>query len=92
MKDLIKALTILQKYMDENNQFPTHCGHDVMYVHGVHLHKMDAATVHELIELGFNPGSDDDTDYDWDNFTQEDWEERWPFLADCFYSYKYGSC
>lgn len=92
MKDLIKALTILQKYMDENNQFPTSCEHDVLYVHGVHLHKMNADAVCELINLGFMPGSDDDTDYDWDNFTQEDWEDRWPFLADCFYSYKYGSC
>ena len=78
--------------MDENNHFPTHCEHDVLYVHGVHLHEMDADTARELIKLGFNPGSDDDTDYDWDNFTQEDWDDRWPFLADCFYSYKYGSC
>ena len=94
MEELIKALTILSKYMkdDYHRNFPTHCEHDVLYVCGVDLKKMDASIVSELVELGFNPGSDNDTDYYWDNFTQEDWEIRREDLTDCFYSYKYGSC
>ena len=94
MEKLIEALTILSSYMrdDYHKDFPTHCEHDVLYVCGVKLSQMDADTVRKLIELGFTPGSDDDTNYDWDNFTQEDWENRWPNLADCFHSYKYGSC
>jgi len=94
MKELIRALTILSLYMkdDYHRDFPTHCEHDVLYVCGVDLEKMDASIVRELVELGFNPGSDNDTDYYWDNFTQEDWEIRRKDLTDCFYSYKYGSC
>ena len=56
-----------------------------------YLKNMDASVVSELIKLGFNPGSNEDTNYDWENLTQEEWENRWPFLTDCFYSYKYGS-
>ena len=94
MEELIKALTILSKYMekDYNRNFPTSCEHDVLYVCGVDLKKMDASIVKELVELGFNPGSDYDRNYDWDNFTQEDWENRWPNLTTCFHSHKYGSC
>jgi hypothetical protein len=94
MEELIKALTILSKYMkdDYHRKFPTHCKNGVLYVCGVDLKKMNASVVSELVELGFTPGSDDDTNYYWDNFTQDDWENRWPFLADCFHSYKYGSC
>lgn len=94
MRELIRALTILSLYMkdDYHRDFPISCEHDVMYVCGVDLEKMDASVVRELVELGFNPGSDNDTDYYWDNFTQEDWEIRRGDLTDCFYSYKYGSC
>jgi hypothetical protein len=94
MEELIKALTILSKYMESDyaRNFPTSCEHDVLYVCGVDLKKMDASVVKELVELGFNPGSDYDTNYYWDNFTQEDWENRWPNLTTCFHSYKYGSC
>ena len=94
MEELIRALNILSMYMKEdyNRDFPTSCEHDVMYVCGVDLRKMDAGVVNELVELGFIPGSDDDTDYDWENLTQEEWEQRWPMISDCFYSYKYGSC
>lgn len=94
MEELIKALTILSKYMkdDYHRDFPTSCEHDVLYVCNVDLEKMDASDVSELIELGFNPGSDDDTNYYWENLTQEEWEIRRKNLIDCFYSYKYGSC
>lgn len=94
MEELIRALNILSKYMrdDYHREFPTHCEHDVLYVCGVKLGQMDAETVSKLITLGFTPGSTEDTNYYWDNLTQEEWEQRWPFLTDCFHSYKYGSC
>lgn len=95
MEELIRALNILSKYMKDDccRDFPTSCEHDVLYVCGVDFEQMDVDTVHKLIELGFIPGSNDDTDYYWrGNFTQEEWEQRWPFLTDCFHSYKYGSC
>lgn len=94
MEELIKALTILSKYMkdDYSRNRPMSCEHDVLYICGVNLNEMDASVVKELVDLGFNPGSDYDPNYDWDNFTQEDWENRWPNLTTCFYSYRYGSC
>ena len=94
MEELIRALNILSKYMrdDYHKEFPTHCKHDVLYVCGVDLKKMDADTVSKLVDLGFTPGSDSDTNYYWDILTQEEWGQRWPTLSDCFYSYKYGSC
>lgn len=94
MEELIRALNILSKYMkdDYHRDFPTHCEHDVMYVYGLDLNKMDASTVSRLIELGFTPGSSEDTNYYWDNLTQEEWEIRRKNLTDCFHSYKYGSC
>lgn len=92
MEELIKALTILKEYMKDGcKKYPTMCLPDVMYVVGVDLKRLDADTVKELVECGFYPGSESDEDYDWDNFTQEDWENRWPFLSDCFYSSRYGS-
>lgn len=98
MEELIRALNILSKYMKDDycRDFPTSCEHDVLYVCSVDLERMDVDTVHKLIELGFIPGSDDDTgyyNYYWDdNFTQEEWEIRRKNLTDCFHSYKYGSC
>lgn len=94
MEELIRALNIFSKYLkdDYSREFPTSCQHDVLYVCGLDLKKMDASTVSRLIELGFYPGSTEDTNYYWDNLTQEEWEQRWPFLVDCFHSYKYGSC
>lgn len=93
MEELIRALNIFSKYMknDYHREFPTSCEHDVLYVCGVDLERMDVDTVQKLIELGFIPGSND-ADYDWDNLTQEEWEIRRENLTDCFYSYKYGSC
>lgn len=94
MEELIIALNIFSKYMkdDYSREFPTSCEHDVLYVCGVDLERMDVDTVQKLIDLGFNPGSDSDTDYYWDEFTQEEWEIRRKDLTDCFHSYKYGSC
>lgn len=94
MDELIKALSILSQYLrdDYYKDFPTHCEHDVFYVCGVKLSQMDVDTVRKLIDLGFIPGSTNDTNYYWDNLTQEEWEQRWPLLTDCFHSYKYGSC
>lgn len=95
MEELIRALNILSKYMKEDyyRDFPTSCEHDVLYVCGVDLERMDVDIVQKLIDLGFIPGSNDDTDYYWrGNFTQEEWEIRRKNLTDCFYSYKYGSC
>lgn len=98
MEELIRALNILSKYMKEdyNRDFPTSCEHDVLYVCGVDLEKMDADTVSKLIELGFTPGSTEDTNYYWDfhssGMGQEEWEIRRKNLTDCFHSYKYGSC
>lgn len=93
MEKLIKALSILSNYLkDYNRNYPTSCEHDTLFVCGVDLERMNESTVKELIECGFIPGSDQDTCYDWSNFTQEDWEVRRLELTDCFYSYKYGSC
>ena len=92
MKDLIKALTILQKYMDENNQFPTSCEHDVLYVHGVNFEHMDINTAKEILDCGFIPGSECDTIHDWGNMTEEFWKKLKEDLSPCCFSYKYGSC
>lgn len=59
MNDLIKALTILSKYMDKNNRWPTHCEHDTLYV----CVKPDLVSQEDLAlleELDFIP--DDETD------------------------------
>lgn len=97
MEELIRALNILSKSLKDDycRDFPTSCEHDVLYVCGVDFERMDVDTVHKLIELGFIPGSDNDTDFYWgdfNNFTQEEWEIRRKNLTDCFHSYKYGSC
>ena len=93
MEKLIRALSILSDYIsDDNLKYPTSCEHDVLYVCSVDFKQMNVTTVKELIDCGFYPGSDYDERYDWDNFTQEEWEQRQPNLTNCFYSYKYGSC
>jgi hypothetical protein len=93
MEELIIALAVFQKYMkdDYHRNFPTHCDHGVMYVCGVDIERMDSNTAKELISYGFCPESYD-IEYDWEEFTQEEWEMRVPNLTGRFYSYKYGSC
>lgn len=55
MDDLIKALTILNKYLVGNNkEYPTSCEHDVLYVH-VDYTKISQEDLDELETLGFRP-------------------------------------
>lgn len=58
MDDLIKALTILNKYLDEyNKKYPTSCEHDVMFVQ-VDYTKISQEDLIELEKLGFIPCED----------------------------------
>lgn len=58
MSDLIKALTIFQKYKDL--QWPTHCEHDVLYIMGVTQDEVSDDDKRELESLGFIWGGSDD--------------------------------
>ena len=103
MNDLIEALTILSKYV--NNKFPTACEHDVLYVCGIKMNEVTVEDVHRLYKLGFIPGNDDD-DYreiydkegnyvgeiDLKTIDQQTWDTVKNKLSNCFYSYKFGSC
>lgn len=51
MKDLIEALTILSKYVDD--EWPTNCGHDTLWVKGPPPASMQPGDAERLIELGF---------------------------------------
>jgi hypothetical protein len=51
MKNLIEALTIFLKYRDE--QWPTHCEHDVLYIMGVTKDEVSQDDQKRLDELGF---------------------------------------
>lgn len=57
MKDLIEALTILQKYMDTENNYPTHCVHDVLYVCGL-IDPVSKEDEKRLKQLGFTHSSE----------------------------------
>ena len=55
MDDLIKALTILNKYLDGyNKKYPTSCEHDGLYVQ-VDYKKISQEDINELETLGFIP-------------------------------------
>ena len=56
MKDLIEALTIFLKYKDE--EYPTHCGYDVLYIMGVEEDEVSEEDKKRLDELGFHFGED----------------------------------
>lgn len=63
MKDLIEALTILSKYLTDDEYFynrPTHCEHEELYV-SVDNSKISKEDMARLIDLGFIP--DEDTGY-----------------------------
>ena len=63
MKDLIKALTILSKYLTDDEYFynrPTNCEHEELYV-SVDNSKISEEDMARLIDLGFIP--DEDTGY-----------------------------
>lgn len=59
MEDLIKALQIFLKY--GNEEFPTHCEHDILYVCGYNRHEMTEEDVNQLNGFGFI--WDDDEEY-----------------------------
>ncbi len=54
MKDLIEALTILGKYINPDDNYPTHCEHDVLYVKGPLPNEMEMSDYKRLMELGFH--------------------------------------
>lgn len=58
MKDLIEALTILAKYMDPEEQWPTACEHDVLHVCGIEPEDVSEEDMKRLDELGFIPDGD----------------------------------
>ena len=104
MKDLIEALQLLQTLMkNPNEEFPTQCCHDVLYVWGVDWNKAKFSDVQRLVKLGFYPGWDENSSFlddlfgtdcfDWDEVTEEQWKVILEYeLDDCCYSYRYGSC
>ncbi len=56
MDDLIEALQILRKY--KNPEFPTHCEHDILYIH-VKPNKVSDEDIQILEELGVHPNYED---------------------------------
>lgn len=63
MKDLIEALTIFLKYKDE--QWPTHCEHDVLYIIGVTHDEVSVEDRARLEQLGFHWAENDES---WQSF------------------------
>ena len=51
MDKLIEALQIFMKY--KNEDYPTHCEHDVLYVVGISEDKVSIEDKTKLQELGF---------------------------------------
>ena len=58
MKDLIEALTILAKYMDLEEKWPTHCEHDVLYVCHIEPEDVSEEDTKRLEVLGFFPSDE----------------------------------
>ena len=58
MKDLIEALTVFLKY--KNEEWPTHCEHDVMMIAEVKKQEVSDEDLERLEELGFNWDPDED--------------------------------
>jgi len=55
MDDLIMALGILRRYMNEDTHAPTHCEHDELRVYvGVSPDNMEESDVSMLDDLGFH--------------------------------------
>jgi len=59
MEKLIKALQIFLKY--KNNEWPTHCEHDVLYVTGITEEEVSEEDRKELDALGFIWSESDDS-------------------------------
>jgi hypothetical protein len=106
MNDLIEALNILSKYLnDYGKKFPIACEHDILYVCGIKMDEVTVEDIHRLYDLGFMPGNDDD-DYkelydkegnyvgeiDLETIDQLTWDMVKNKLSDCFFSYRFGSC
>jgi len=54
MNDLIEALTILAKYANAEDKWPTHCEHDVLHVHcGIYHTAVSKEDQDKLNTLGF---------------------------------------
>lgn len=88
MEKLIIALQILLKY--GNPDYPTHCEHDELTVHGIDPKIVSKEDLKQLSELGFFVTSDDD-----DVDAEELEDSGFAFKEDFDYwfcSYKYGSC
>jgi hypothetical protein len=58
MEDLIKALQIFLKY--KNEQYPTHCEHDILIIVGITEEEISAEDKIELEKLGFHWDSEYD--------------------------------
>jgi hypothetical protein len=59
MEDLIKALTILLKYLDDPNaQSPLNCEHDTLWIMEVSPDDVSDEDHAELLALGFFPSDD----------------------------------
>lgn len=58
MKDLIEALTILAKYMDPEQKWPTYGEHDVLYVCHIESEDVSEEDTKRLDELGFIPNDE----------------------------------
>lgn len=54
MKDLIEALKIFGKYIDPEDQWPTHCEHDELYVKGPPPGEMEDGDAEKLRLLDFD--------------------------------------
>lgn len=61
IKDLIEALQIFEKYIP-NEQWPTHCEHDVLQVQCRKEHGVTKEDEMKLIHLGFYYDEDPDRD------------------------------
>lgn len=62
MKDLIEALTIFLKYLeDKNSHIATHCEHDELWIVEVGRSDVSAKDHARLDELGFFYDEDDDS-------------------------------
>lgn len=59
MEDLIKALNIFLKYLDDKNvQSPLNCGHDTLWIMDVDPEDVNDEDHAELLALGFFPSDE----------------------------------
>ena len=61
MSKLVEALQIFLKYRDE--EYPTHCEHDTLYIMGVTLDEVSTTDQERLSVLGFKWNSREDCWY-----------------------------